>query len=651
MRPKVRYMQGNAGSEGPTSLLFFDTESHEPTITAAGTRRELRMRLWTACYVRREGDTFREPIYHHGKTAEAFWRLVDHYSDWRRPLWAFAHNIGFDLTQLDFWSQLEARRYTPGPIDRPPDPETGKPKKPWHGHMCLEGRPTYLIVRGRRGTVKLVDTGNYWPTKLEAVGERFGLEKLPMPAWSAPDADWLAYCRRDVDVCRVAVCELLRWWLAEDCGVFKLTAPALALTNFQHTCKVRAKNGEAVGIVLEDDSPARPMERAAYLGGRVEPFYLGPVNGPIHALDCNSLYLSCMAGELYPTKRLYRLVEPSPELLARRTTCLGAVADVQVNTGASDDTYPVRTPAGQVHACGRFWTTLCGPELRRALTAGHVERVGEAHLYRLAELFRGWAEDWYARKQAAKVRGDLGEYEFAKLIGLSLAGKFGQRGEWWVDAPERGPRHGWGRTVRCDDRDGSVVHYRYVGGHTQKKTPGTEPANAFPLISAYVTAYARERMRSAFRDLPPFALLYSATDSIVTTAAGYKALQQKGWVSEDKLGHFRLEGTHREAEICGPNHYRVGDRWTFSGWHGRAKRNAKGDWECEVWDHLGDLLGRNPRGVVGIQTVTLRELLSTQKNDPAGGGWRRPFRLTADHEFTDVPRRGSRSDRSAGQTL
>lgn len=639
MRPRKRYLSGNAGTEGPTSLLFFDSESFHPEPVPGRPRKVMSLRLWVAAYVRREGDTFRDPIYYRGHGAKDFWALVDRLSDWKRPLWAFAHNLGHDLTQLRFWDELETWRYTAGPVEREPHPETGKPRRPWRGRLCLESRPTFLVVRGRRGTLKLVDTGNYWPSSLAKIGERVGLDKLTMPTWDAPEGEWFTYCQRDVDVCRFAVCDLIRFWLAEDCGTFQMTGPSLAMQNFQHTCKCRAGDRDSVNIVLEDDSPARDLERGAYLGGRIEPFFVGTHKGPIYYLDCTSLYPHVMARELYPRRRVRELRDPDPKQLLARMESYGAVADVKVNTRASDDTYPVKSDGVQVHACGTFWTSLCGPELFRALAAGHVEQVGECHLYSVAALFRGWSDVWMARKADAVRAADHGKAEFCKLILNSLAGKFGQKGEWWVDAPERGKRKGWGITFRNDWVRGKQVQYRYVAGHVQKKVPGQEPAKAFPAISAYVTSHAREYMRRMFACMPARSLLYTATDSIICTEAGFKALEGSGHVHQTEPGRMRLEGIFAGAEICGPNWYRMDRHWTISGMHGESRTGPDGQEYVEIWDHLPTLLQSNPNGLCGINTVKLAALRPTQKNEPAGDGWRRPSRFSPDDDFTDQPPR------------
>ena len=139
-----------------------------------------------------------------------------------------------------------------------------------------------------------------------------------------------------------------------------------------------------------------------------------------------------------------------------------------------------------------------------------------------------------------------------------------------VDEPGRLSRPYWGLSHSFDARTGKRSQTRYIARTVQSKVKGTEPANAFPIISSYVTSYAREYMASVMRALPERSLLYTATDSLIVTQAGYDHLIASGMVDPEACGKFRLEGVYPEAEICGPNWYRKGDTWTISGLHGSA---------------------------------------------------------------------------------
>jgi hypothetical protein len=171
----------------------------------------------------------------------------------------------------------------------------------------------------------------------------------------------------------------------------------------------------------------------------------------------------------------------------------------------------------------------------------------------------------------------------------------------------------------------------------QRREPGREPGNAFPSISAFVTSYAREYMRGLFRLMPHHSLLYSATDSIICTQRGYRALEAADCLHPTEPGKLRLIDTYPEVEICGPNYYRAGAAWTRSGHWGRAKQLDDGRWVANIWDQLGGLMGANPKGQCGYTTVELKTSNPSEKNLGTDTGWRVPFRLTLDPEFTDRP--------------
>lgn len=636
MRPYRHYLAGNKGTEGPTSLLFFDTESDQELVPGTAGDKELSLRLWCATYVRREGTEFTRAKHFRGKTAGEFWAMVERLLSWRRPLWAFAHNIGHDLTQLAFWQLLEDGVYTPGPVPREPDADTGKPRPPWRGRMILAGRPTFLILRHARGTLKLVNSGNYWPESLQRVGTACGVPKLERPAWSDDDEAWYTYCAGDVATLRAAVENLLRWWIKEDCGVFQPTAPGLAMRHFQHTCKARSPDGQSVNIVVESKSPARKLERRAYRGPRVEAFFTGTMQGPIWHLDANGLYLAVMADNLYPRARTQKLLAPTPELLQKKMLTQGAAADVLIETHLSGRTYPVLHEGHLLFATGRFYTTLCGPELYRALEAGDVAEVGTCHLYSMQAIFRDWAAAWYARRLDARKRGDFGEEMFCKLIGTSLHGKFGQRGEWWKDHVDPLKRKGWGERVFTNRKTKRVEHWRWVGGHCQRKVVGEESKTAVPIIAAYVTAYAREWMRLVFDVVGKDSLLYTAADSVICTRPGYERLVQADLVHPEELGKFKVKGVYRDAEILGCNHYRLGDVYCAAGLYGTATADENGELWAEQWDQLPGIIRQRPGPTSIIHRVKLEAMRHPHKNEPGKGGFRVPKFLNPHSDLGDA---------------
>ena len=171
------------------------------------------------------------------------------------------------------------------------------------------------------------------------------------------------------------------------------------------------------------------------------------------------------------------------------------------------------------------------------------------------------------------------------------------------------------------------------------KVKGVEPPTAFPAIASYVTSYAREYMAGVYRALPERSLLYTATDSLLVTQAGYEALARLDLLDEEAMGKFRLEGVYPDAEICGPNWYKKGERWTCSGLHGSAHHEAGFGAVAELWDSLAERLTQKPLPYWDIRRVQLDKLVSSEKNAPGEDGWRRPYRLSPTDPWTDKPPR------------
>lgn len=635
MIPKKRYLRGNKGSEAPGSYLFFDCETWRPARDGPTDTKELHLRLWCARYVRLEKGKETRVQERHGFSAQEFWNWVETLQHPSKPLWAFSHNIGVDLTWLKWWDELEAGRYTIGPVDRGISKKTGQPIPPWKGRLCLEARPTFAVVMGQRGKVRFVDTGNYWPVSLPTLGQSIGLEKFPMPSWDAPEEHWLAYCWRDVEVISKAVLGLVGDWVKERCGVFKMTAPSLAWTNWRHTTTHRAKKGDAVRLVLEDDSPARPLEREAYYGGRIQPFYLGELKGRWHLVDCVSLYPFIMKSELFPFERVEQISDPTPTKLMRGLACGSAVARVRIRS--KWPTYPIRANGVQCHAHGDFWTSLCGAELRRALYSGHVVDVSEAHSYSTADMFGSWVDRWARMKTEASQAGDSGRarYQFAKLMLNSLSGKFGQRGHGWIDRPELGHDHTWGQWVDLDPETRQPTLYRSVAGVIQSHSRDMEPPEAWPIVSAHITSGAREYMRDVMERLPENSVAYIGTDGLIVSDDGLAELRRLGLMHETELGKFRLVDSADYVAIHGPNWYTFGEKVVRSGSWARAKYHKEHGWLADIWQQLPSLIAQRPDGTVKIIPVKLRRQKATAKGIKLADGWLRPFCFTRVDGWTD----------------
>lgn len=637
MRPTKFRSKRNDRTEAPSNLLFFDSETYSPEITPSGGQKALRLRLWCAIAGRLENGRLTRRVECRGTTADEFWAFVDTRLNRQNPLWMWCHNAAADWTWCDLWGELLAGRIGLGPF-APPRPKGSKKKgRAWRGRLVIEGRPNFLVGRRRGATLKAVDSGNYWQGSLAAIGESYGLPKGTWPGFESNDQELSDYCLRDCEVLERAVCSLLTWWRREDCGVFQLSAPALALTNWKHTTKCLTPDGHQVDVVWEPNADYHRFERAGYYGPRFEAFYEGLVPGPVYKADVNSCYLSVMEDNLFPRAHANLPRVTTPDELRRRLCIWGAVANVRI--ASQTDTYPWRPRKHpmQLAVCGQFWTTLVGPELVRALDAGHVVEVGRVEFYEMHKMFRGWARTWHNRKIEAQAKGDIGHADFCKLFGVSLTGKFGQHGTGWRDRLDMGFEPYNRKWVGIDRKTDHRAVFRGVAGVIQQYVEGDEPGHCSPIISAYISAYAREHMRWSISKLPLRSVYYVGSDALVLSRAGAMALSELGLIHPTEFGLFKLSNAHADGEIVGTNHYRLGGIWTRSGVHGKPKVDRQGRLISERWENMPALASRAFDGTVRFSEHEWTTGEPRPKGRRGPDGWLTPFRLSFDREFSDFP--------------
>lgn len=631
-----RYLKRNQGTEAPSNLVFFDTESKTEKTKNVETHS---LRLFSATRVRLENGepTRRKQV--DGYTAGEFWEWLDSVSDTERCTWVFAHNLTFDLTLLDFWKELDQKRFVTTPMKSKGLSLDGTSKQSWTGKLCLEQHPCYLVVRSGKKTYKFVDSLNYWPMSLEKLGEQYGVKKLPLPSQDDDDSMWRARCRRDVDILEVAICQLITTWKAEACGVFQMTAASLAMHNFRHTCDILTPNSDSVDIVCEPNSAAHALERESYFGGRIQAFFVGERWHKIYHLDCNSLYPYVMRENVYPRRFVRYENNPSPALLADIMQCYGCVARVFISAG--HETFPVRIDSKQYHCTGRFWTSLAGPELERAIASNSVSRIGTVQVYSVARVFRKWVDYWYSRKvQAERNNGrGSGDCMFSKLILNSLSGKWAQHGRYWRDIPGEYPQVRWGGYYSRESGRGPYERKRGVAGNCQVLETSKEPSHAFPAISSFITSHAREYMREVINSCPADSVYYMATDSLICDANAYETLLAGGYISDTEIGKFKVCGVHKYLCIHGPNDYLLDSKQVISGHMGKGRVSEGGTFVADLWDQTPTLISSGPRCSVRVETVPCHYPSHTNRGRIKPDGYWIPYRITDDIAFTDRPRR------------
>lgn len=588
-------MRPNHSTAGPSHIITFDTETRPKRYGSRRGQQLHLLRLGVAKYVRIENGEYTRRDVCRFTEADTFWEFVESKQHARMPLWVFAHNLAFDLTTCNYWDRVQQGiYYTNGNVhEETEENESGFEKRNKPGFMLLEDPPTVMNMLHCDGSrVIFCDTMNYFTTSLAKMGEMLGLPKMKMPKFSAPDSEWWPYCENDVDITEGAVLGLVRWVKEHEMGKFRYTAPAQAMAAFRHKfMKLKPE------CHMEPD--VRQLERESYYGGRLENFYIGPVKakranrvgpatrrrpvrtphpvGPVYELDVASLYPFVMAEYEYPWKLVTSSFERKTVGNWKKRLAGDCIARVYLDTTHQ---FPFREArVGTVYPVGRYWTTLCGPELQRALDLGVVKDCSAWSQYRLGDLFSSFVTELWSMRHAYEASENTLYAGLCKLIMVSLYGKFGQLGAEWKDRPQMQPPTEWGTWAITGRISGASREFRIVGGLVQERIEADEIPTAFPAIAAYVTAYGREYLADLREVAGRNNVYYLVTDALYVNQQGYDNLASAGFVADRELGKLTVKHVGRSADFECLHHLRVGDMVKRGSVKSHAKQVGHNQWE------------------------------------------------------------------------
>lgn len=625
-----RWLRTNRSTAAPSSLLFFDCESlHDPTTETDPVQRE---RLWFGCasYVRLEERevTRRDEITF--TDHRHFWSWLIDKCQRGQVLWCFAHNAGFDLTLLHFWEELargewslKNRTYTKRYKD-------GSSREVTAGTLMLvDGDPPTIISVRHIGGYRVIflDTMNYWPIALKELGASIGVPKLEMPHVAAPDYAWTNYCKRDVEIIERSVVRLIQDVQADNLGKFRWTAPAQAMAAWRHRLYGKPLN-------LDRPDEVQALERRAYYGGRIEQCFHGEYPGEVFELDVASMYPAVMRDQQFPCELRASWLTHGP--LENFLPEPGEFCVAEVLVDSDQVPYPVRCRDGTFWCVGRFWTSLCGPELDRAWRTGHVRQVGQWAAYQLKDLFGRYVNHFWERRQAAAAARDFATEAICQMYLRSLYGKFGQRSHRWEDAAWPEPPWLWGRKFHICNETGERLIFRSVGGHCQVQRDAGEHPQSFAAIAAWTTAHARCRIRDLAAIAGVRNVLYVVTDALLVTKTGLLNLQDAGEVQEGTLGKLRQKRYGTDAAFWGLNNYRIGTRRVLAGVKTSARQVDKNVYEQVDFQRLPEILDWPPDGSVQVTTRIIRISDKLKRATADKSGWTQPLGIIADRHSDQV---------------
>lgn len=461
-----------------------------------------------------------------GDNADSWWRKFGQHLARRGATTVFCERADLVCSLLDLWGAVERGAINLGGCEERAPRVKGRNRAHTSRMRCvLESPPVIVEAReaGSGAKFKIVDVANYGPQP------------------SAEGVSAADRCNRVAAFVRGMVAALKSRGL----GSLKDTAATQAYFSF----KKRHLNHV---ICVHNDERALSIEGDSYYGGRCEAFRLRRVAGPVYHLDVSAMYPFCAANYPVPAALAGVLAELGAGDQPQLGEGCGLIADVTVET--DEPAYPYRDTANAVTVwpVGRFRTTLAGPELLDALAKDRVERWHRAAWYRMAPALRSYAECVLEMRREYADKPDLKCW--AKALGVSLIGKFGQKDRRWVDAESsvlHGPWDSWWQSTG----ESQWNRYRSVQWHVQREEVGQWNYDAVPAIASWVCSAARMRLLQMIRCAGWGDTYYCDTDALMVSSAGYSRLLESGWVRDGEPGYLRIKNVSNEVEIHGIKAY------------------------------------------------------------------------------------------------
>lgn len=594
------WLKQNAHVELPQRMVFVDTESH---ITPIDAKHE-KHTLWfgTAIYIRVRREKGKEWAHEERftfTTAQGFWRWLVSKSVERGKTHVYAHNWNYDAGIL----QLATLPREDG----------------WESTRYINDKPPFIFtLRKGNTTLAFVDSLNYFSSSLKILGDSIGSPKLPMPCKDAPFNEWVEYNLQDTMVIRDAIMAFRAFVKENDLGNWQNTLAGQAFTAFRHRFMTSQ-------ILIHDDVKVCRLEREAYYGGRTEAFFLGTVEGPIYYLDVNSMYPYIMATRALPRMLRDSFGELTVHQLAHLLDDRSCIAEVEIQT--DEPIYPIRYRGRLIFPVGTFVTSLCTPELRIALDRDHIKRVLFGASYYHDVIFDHYVDELYGKRKEYEAQGNP-TFAFAcKIMLNSLYGKFGQNGQVWDYVREARPDDPlvWIEQETLEDKP---VKYRQRLGMIQQQKKEGESDNSFPGLSAHVTSYGRAMLWELFEIAGRENVLYTDTDSMMVTQAGYDRLQAH--IDPGILGKLKVEAVVQDATIYGPKDYILDGKAKHKGVRATALKLAWNVWEHEVFRSWDWLLSRGKDGYVIVEHSTKTLYRQSRKGKTSTSGWVTPYSVPED---------------------
>lgn len=597
----------------PRRVVSLDTESR---VVDTAWERIHQLRVWAARMDVRDPVGGAATTHHRadGTTASEFLDWLESWCRADRPVWVYAHNLGYDAILLRLLDLLVARGWTVT------------------GSHVSDG-PVWWRLRRDRERLVLTDSTSVWPAPLEDIAKDMGRSKPPLPELDDDDiAGWLVRCRGDVELLADALQRAMAFWDDEQLGKWSLTGTGLGWQSYRHRFL-------DVPVLIDPNPDAAAFERQANYGGRREAYRVGEWKGGRFAdIDFVNGYPQLATMADLPARRLAPFESMDLDFYRQRSAKLGILAECVVTTAVP--VVPCRFGETILYPIGTFRTTLASPEIDLVLETGGTVTIGHGYGYQLGPTMRTWATWIRGVLTADSTQVDPVARRMVKHWSRAVFGRWTMRTTRKVELdawPIPGAPVTKGRWVEYADRDCEVrdgIKFRRTGAPPTKRVEGwtvvdgdkhlaliqdQDPDNTFPAVWCWIEALCRVALWRAMQQAGPDNVWQCDTDGFVLGEVHRtRARRKRDRVSvqqdeptgspvdlaaslPDRLAGMEwiTKSVFHQLRIIGPQHLWLGVQRRMAGIATDAVEIEPGVFESLVWpSYMSQVKGGHPGAYV-----------------------------------------------------
>lgn len=596
--PQPHLLHPMRSTRVPRRFVFIDTE-------AVQTRRhnveEQRWRLGVVAAVHWQSKEHQwsRPTWTKAASPEQLWSAVVAEARRDARTVVVAHNLAYDLRIARGLEVLADWGFVPEKLAISPE------------HVGMD------MVAGDLRLV-LVDSTSVLPSSIEALGERLGVAKVPLPRPDDPDETWWLRCEVDVAILMESYLTVVDALRTDDLGCWARTGSGIGWNTM-------LRRFLSTRVLVHADDELRAIEHDAAYGGRCEAWRWGRVrSGPFVEYDHALAYAHVLADESLPAYLLDHASHTSLATIHRAYPRRRFLARAAVATPTP--TLPVRDEHGVFWPVGTFTGWWWDVELLLAAAEGARVEVIEAYRYAGAPWLATWAEWVLDRCDADATPRDRILAVAAKHWQRAVVGRSAMR---WRDWTEAGPAWSTGASyLPLYDLDRSLPGAAFqLGGTRWEAWSRTWFDSALPQLHSAVAAHCRVRLWQDMRTAGLDHVVYVDSDSLIVDVEGARRLDAA--VAGGELGSLRRKATMRSLTVHGPRYLTSPGYTRIAGVPRRRRQTGPHRFVAETWESLPASLAAGHPDTVQVRQVAITMALEDWRRAHTAGGATEPYAVDA----------------------